>query len=82
MFALNTESLVWNELFATSKTSGPMKKAYCGLLAFDEWLLAFGGQSEEDPSNPSPSAKYEKDDTCVYTNEHHLFDLKSGEHRF
>ena len=82
LFYLNTETLAWNELFATSETSGPMKKADCALLPFDDQLLAFGGRSEADPTNPSPLAKYEKGAFQTYTNEHHLFDWKIGEHHF
>ena len=74
--------LAWNELIATSGTSGPMKKAHCGLLAFDDQVLAFGGKGKADPSNPSPLAKYEKYHDWICTNEHHLFDQKNGEPHF
>ena len=83
LFLLNTEKFAWSELFTTNNNTGPMKKAYSGLLAFDDQLLAFGGRSETDPSNPSPLAKYEKSaNGWVYTNEHHVFDLKRGEGHF
>ena len=80
LFRLNTETLAWNELFATSETSGPMKKAYCALLAVDGYLLTFGGIGQVAPQNPSKSAKYETDASGrIYTNEHHFYDWKSGE---
>ena len=82
LFYLNTETLAWNDLCATSETSGPMKKAYCALVPFDDQLLAFGGRGDASPSNPSPLAKYEKGGSWVYTNEHHLFDQKRGEYHF
>ena len=84
LFYLSTETLIWNELFATSGTSGPMMKAYCALLPFDDQLLAFGGRGVASPSNPSPSAQYELHayKARLYTNEHHLFDLKRSEHHF
>ena len=82
LFCLSTEMFVWNELFATSETTGPMKKAYCALLPFHDQLLGFGGKVWGDPSKTSSLAKYEKDVHVpwVYTNEHHLFDQKRGEH--
>ena len=75
--------LAWDELFATSETSGPMKKAYSALLAFDDQLLAFGGKGKTGPGSPSPLAKYEKShDGWIYTNEHQLYDWERGKDRF
>ena len=78
LFCLSTETFAWKELFATSETSGPMKKAYCALLPFDDQLLAFGGWGEEDPNNPSSLAKYERYGSGVCTNEHQIFDWNRG----
>ena len=80
MFFLNTDTLAWSELFPTSETSGPMKKAYCALLAFGGRLLAIGGRGNKAPDNPSPSASYENKYGLIHTNEHHLFLLEGGEH--
>ena len=82
MFSLSTKTFIWNKLLATSEMNGPMKKAYCALLPLDNQLLAFGGSGGADPSNPSPLAQYEKDESWVYTNEHHVFDKERGEHYF
>ena len=87
MVLLNTEKLAWKELIATRETSGPMKKAHCGLLAFDGQVLAFGGVGKAEPINPSPLAQYEKyhdwtKHDWIYTNEHHLLDQKRGERHF
>ena len=82
LFLLNTAKLVWDELIPTTELSGPMRKLYCALLAFDDQLLAFGGSRKTDPGHPFPSSKYEKSGSWVYTNEHHLFDQKRGEGHF
>ena len=82
LFLLSVENLAWSQIFTSTTKSGPMQKAYCALLAFDDLLLAFGGRNETDPTNPSPLAKYESYDHWVYTNEHHIFDRKSGKVHF
>ena len=58
LYCLSTETLVWKELFPTSKTSGPMRKVGTALLPFDGQLLAVAGRGSETPTNPSPMAKY------------------------
>ena len=82
LFLLNTTTLAWDELAPTTEYKGPMRKAYCALLAFEDQLLAFGGRGKTEPRNPSPLATYEKYAGDVYTNEHHLFDRKRGEGHF
>ena len=82
LFLLDVRTLIWTELFATTDRSGPMQKAYCALLAFDDQLLAFGGVGVTYPNIFSPLAKYEMEGGNVYTNEHHLFDWKRGEGHF
>ena len=82
LYCLSTETLAWKELFPTSKTSGPMRKAYTALLPFDGQLLAVGGKGPETPTNPSPMAKYSKWFDLVYTNEHHIFNREEGEQPF
>ena len=80
LFCLSTETLAWNELFPTSQTSGPMRKADTALLSFDDQLLTVAGRGWKAPTNPSPLAKYFSYDIWLYTNEHHIFNRESGEH--
>ena len=82
LFSLCTETLVWNELFPTSQTSGPMRKADTALLSFDGQLLTVAGRGPKAPTNPSPLAKYSNNNVWVYTNEHHFFNRNQGEHVF
>ena len=75
---LDTQSWTWSEL----TKSGPMRKAGCGMIAFDRNLLLFGGYGL--PSGPTqPGAKFINDSKYTYhrgwTNELHLFDFKKGE---
>ena len=80
LFRLTTQTLEWNELLATNEATGPMKKGYCTLLAFDGHILTFGGFGPEAPINPSKSAKYESHGRFIDTNEHYCYDWESGEH--
>ena len=85
LYCLSTKTLAWKELFGTSKTSGPMRKAYTALLPFDGQLLAVAGKGPGAPTNPSPMAKYSyksRWDDWVYTNEHHIFNRGKGEQPF
>ena len=82
LYCLSTETLAWKELFSTSITSGPMRKACTGLLPFDGQLLAVAGSGSEAPTNPSPMAKYSSKGSLVYTNEHHIFNREKGEQPF
>ena len=82
LFSLNTETLAWKELFPTSQTSGPMRKAYTALLSFDGQLLTVAGRGPQAPTNPSPVAKYSNWNEWVYTNEHHIFNREKGEQHF
>ena len=75
---LSTKTLAWKELFSTSETSGPMRKAFTALLPFDGQLLAIAGRGEEAPTNPSPAAKYSNIIGRVYTNEHNMFIREEG----
>ena len=79
LFSLNTEMLVWKELFPTSETSGPMRKANTALLSFDGQLLTVAGSGPQAPSNPSSVAKYFQRRKWVFTNEQHIFDTERGE---
>ena len=82
LFSLNTETLAWKELFPTSQTSGPMRKAYTALLPFNGQLLTVAGRGPQAPTNPSPVAKYSREEAWVCTNEHHIFNREKCEQHF
>ena len=75
---LNVDDFTWRELFPTSDTTGPMRKSYCGMLAFHTQLLMLGGNGGSIPKDPLPSATYEKYTDLVVTNEHHIYDREGG----
>ena len=55
-----------------------MRKAYSRMLSFENYLLAVGGSGGSLPTDPSPSATYEKKGDYIYTNEHHIYDTEGG----
>ena len=75
---LDTQSWTWSEL----TKSGPMRKAGCGMIAFDRKLLLFGGYGIPSDSTQQ-GAKFIKSSRSIggrgWTNELHLFNLKEGE---
>ena len=80
---LSTSSLQWRMLApTTSKGRGPMKKDYCGMVAFkdgkENFLYVVGGHGPT-PSSHQPGAQYEYDSRSTYTNEQHLFSLNKSE---
>ena len=56
-----------------------MRKAYTALMSFEGQLLTVAGRGIENPTNPSPQAKYSNARGWVYTNEHHIFNRERGE---
>ena len=79
--ALSVDKFTWRELFPTTDITGPMRKNGCGLMAIKGQLLAVGGMAYSAPTNPSPSAHYEKDLGIFYTNEHNIYDMEKGEYQ-
>ena len=76
---LSTSSLQWRVLAPTTTESrGPMKKRYCGMVAFkdgeEDFLFVVGGYGST-PSSRQPGAQYEND----RTNEQHMFSLSTSE---
>ena len=81
---LSTSSLQWAMLSPTTSEDGaPMKKAYCGMVAFkdgEEAILFVVGGSGTTPSSRQPGAQYEEIFSgCVRTNEQHMFTLSTSE---
>ena len=77
LYQLDTKSLEWQQL----SSAGPMKKYGCGMVAYGNKLVLFGGYGI--PSGPTqPGAEFVKDtkftDGAGWTNELHSFDLEKG----
>ena len=81
---LSTSSLQWVMLSSsTSENVAPMKKAYCGMVAFkdgkEDILFVVGGLGTT-PSSRQPGAQYEKfNDVLFVCNEQHMFTLNTSE---
>ena len=76
---LSTSSLQWRMLApTTTEGRGPMKKNYCGMVAFkdreEDFLFLVGGRGPT-PSSRQPGAQYEDN----RTNEQHMFSLSTSE---
>ena len=81
---LSTSSLQWVMLSPTiSESDAPMKKAYCGMVAFcdgKEDILFVVGGGGTTPSSHQPGAQYEKlTDVRTISNEQHMFTLSTSE---
>lgn len=74
---LDTRSWNWKLL----SSIGPMRKGGCGMVAYSDQLVLFGGYGI--PSGPTqPGSEFVKSkysDSGGWTNELHVFDLKEGE---
>lgn len=66
---LDTKSLTWKQLSST----GPMRKGGCGMVAYDNKLVLFGGYG--CPSSPTRPEVVD----ARHSDELHIFDLKLGE---
>ena len=82
--SLSTSSLNWVELSPTTSEGGaPMRKAYCGTVAFkdgDEHILYVVAGFGSTPSYCQPGAEYEAvDSDRVRCNEQHMFSLSTSE---
>ena len=80
---LNTSSLQWRVLApTTAEGRGPMKKRYCGMMAFkngeEDFLFVVGGEGPT-PSSCQPGAQYKKITSHLLTNEQHMFSLSTSE---
>ena len=80
---LSTSSLQWVMLSPTTSEDGaPMKKAYCGMVAFkdgEEDILFVVGGFGTTPSSRQPGAQYEKmSRNIVNCNEQHMFTLSTS----
>ena len=84
MHTLSTASLKWVELSpTTSESVAPMKKGYCGMVAFkdgEEDILFIVAGFGPTPSHCQPGAQYEAAyGDHVVCNEQHMFSLSTSE---
>ena len=73
---LDTRTWTWKQLSGT----GPMRKSWCGMVAYDSKLVLFGGCGPS--SGPTqPGAEFIKRSDCNYgwTNELQIFNIQEGE---
>ena len=84
--SLSTSSLYWVELSPTTSERGaPMRKGYCGMVAFkdgEEDILYVVAGHGRTPSYRQPGAQYEAcadRDQRVKCNEQHMFSLSASE---
>ena len=82
--SLSTSSLHWVELSPTTSEGGaPMRKSYCGTVAFkdgEEDILYIVAGHGLTPSYHQPGAQYKAfTSDLVYCNEQHMFSLSTSE---
>ena len=71
----------WTQLSTPDSSSGPMKKSGCGMVAYGNRPVLYGGY--DSPCGPTqPGAEFVKDaaDDDGWSNELHVFDVMEGEH--
>ena len=74
LYELNIKTLVW-QLFSQK---GPMKKKRCAMAAINDILVLFGGRTKS-PGNTQSGSQCVKIDDYYYTNELHVYNLKTSE---
>lgn len=70
------------ETWSVLSSDGPMEKGYCGILAYSNHLVLFGGRGVKAKNYPiQPGAKFTKsdEDDSGYINDLYIFDLNEGE---
>ena len=76
----SSATLKWTQLTTPDSSSGPMKKAGCGMVAYSSYLVLFGGYGV--PCGPTQlGAEFVKGDHYAsgWSNELHVFDVTEGE---
>ena len=78
---LQLSTLEWKEIVKSNPARGPLPKAGCGMVAYQQQLALIGGCSRP-PSGPLQSgAKFIRSQShpwLGYTNEFHLLSIKAG----
>ena len=80
----SSATLNWTQLSTPDSSSGPMKKSRCGMIAYGNHLVVFGGYGYPSCGPTQPGAEFVKDDRYTdgrgWSNELHVFDVMEGEH--
>ena len=74
LYELNTQTWQWRKM----SSGGPGRKYGCRMISYQDQLLVVGGAYDEMPSSIQAGARYEKEGSCVCTNEVHGYSLTSG----
>ena len=75
---LNINSLHWQEVSPTTDNNNVMKRAYGGMISFNEELLFVIGGSGRDPPTPHHDATYEDSGLYTITNECNMFNTTTS----
>ena len=79
---LDTKTWCWSQVSPQNADGAPMPKRGCGMIAFRNSLVVFGGYGV--PQGPTEPQSFIKDtfvaDGRGYTNEFHIYNLSEGKH--
>ena len=74
---LDTEKLCWSQVSPQNTDGAPMPKTGCGMIAFGNGLVVFGGYG--GPTEPQSFIKNTRfTDGRGWTNEFHIYNLSQG----
>ena len=76
---LDTKTWCWSQVSPQNADGAPMPKTGCGMIAFRNSLVVFGGYGR--PRGPTKPQSFIKDiytDGRGYTNEFHIYNLSEG----
>ena len=77
---LDTKTWCWSQVFPQNADGAPMPKSGCGMIAFRNSLVVFGGfgrpQGPTEPQSFIKSTSYT--DGRGWTNEFHIYNLSEG----
>ncbi len=74
LYQLDTDSLTWSQL-----PSGPVKKAGCRMVTYEDKLFLFGGYGYSSSQQPGMVESFKNSWYHGWTDELHQFDLQEGE---
>ena len=77
---LDTKTWCWSQVSSQNADGAPMPKAGCGMIAFRNSLVVFGGYGRpRGPTEPQSFIKYNfATDGSGWTNEFHIYNLSQG----
>ena len=81
---LDSKTWQWSQLSSGDDRDGPMRKIGCGMVAYANKLVLFGGYGiPSDPTQPGsqfiPDCRFPE--SVGWTNELHLFDPENGKYK-